>query len=272
MIDSAEDASVLDAMDANMAAFWLAYGRGQGCSLGPVGGTAWFHTGIFHPLFNGVPRPVLDSAGVDAAVDALQARIDANGAPAFWWLGPRAVPRDLGQRLERRGLSLAGQAPGMAVDLSALDGALSDITGFRVARVDGPADQAAWARVAATGTGLPAPAVTALERIEASLNQAAYAAQPRYIGYLEQRPVASAALVLDGGVAGVYAVATLPEARHRGIGRAMTVRPLLDARRDGYRVAVLQASPMGYPIYERLGFRDVCHYALYLQGVSRDVH
>jgi hypothetical protein len=35
----------------------------------------------------------------------------------------------------------------------------------------------------------------------------------------------------------------------------MTLRPLLDARADGFKTAVLQASPDGQGIYTRLGFR-----------------
>jgi predicted acetyltransferase len=71
---------------------------------------------------------------------------------------------------------------------------------------------------------------------------------------------------LDSGVAGIYAVATIPEARGRGIGTIMTVMPLLEARQIGYRVGILQASSMGYSIYKKIGFKDVCKYRLYLQS------
>jgi ribosomal protein S18 acetylase RimI-like enzyme len=59
-------------------------------------------------------------------------------------------------------------------------------------------------------------------------------------------------------VAGIYDVATLPEARGRGIGSTLTLVPLLDARRVGYRTGVLQSSEMGYEVYQKMGFQHLC--------------
>jgi GNAT superfamily N-acetyltransferase len=86
------------------------------------------------------------------------------------------------------------------------------------------------------------------------------------IGFLNGMPVARSALAFDAGVAGIYAVGTIPSARGKGIGRAMTVLPLLEARRLGYRVGILQASHMGYSLYQMIGFKKVCRYRLYVQS------
>ena len=80
----------------------------------------------------------------------------------------------------------------------------------------------------------------------------------RYIAYQDGEAVGTSALLLHAGVVGIFAVATIPRARGRGIGTALTLAPLLDARRRGYRVGTLQSSRMGFPVYRRLGFREVC--------------
>jgi ribosomal protein S18 acetylase RimI-like enzyme len=75
-----------------------------------------------------------------------------------------------------------------------------------------------------------------------------------YLGYLHGVAVATAELTISEGTAGLYNISTMPAFRRRGIGSAMTVRPLLDARAAGIQVAVLQAAPDGIGVYKRVGF------------------
>ena len=264
-VDRLTSADLLAALDANMAAYWAPYGRGANCKLHETSSVVWFYTGIPHPLFNGVISAKLAPDEVEATRSALQAQIKQHGAPALWWVGPQSKPENLGALLTQSGLQPAGQAPGMAVELGALPEA-GAIPGFSIERVDGAAKQRLWARIAAIGTGFPGAAADALERVEASLDDPQYRAQHRYIGMLDGTPVASCALVLEAGVVGIYAVATLPAARSKGIGRLMTLFPLLEARGLGHRVGILQASSMGYSIYKNMGFGDVCTYQLYIQS------
>jgi GNAT superfamily N-acetyltransferase len=52
-------------------------------------------------------------------------------------------------------------------------------------------------------------------------------------------------------------VATLPEARGRGMAGALIRRALADARERGCRTTTLVATRLGYPVYARLGYRDL---------------
>ena len=75
-----------------------------------------------------------------------------------------------------------------------------------------------------------------------------------YIAYIDDTPVSVSTVFYGGGVAGLYSVGTLPKFQHRGIGTAITLAPLIDARKRGYEIAVLTATPQGFPIYKRIGF------------------
>jgi ribosomal protein S18 acetylase RimI-like enzyme len=78
----------------------------------------------------------------------------------------------------------------------------------------------------------------------------------RYLVRIDGAPVASATLFVHGQSAGIYNVATLPAARGRGIGSAVTLAALRDGVAMGARVGVLHASDMAQSVYRRLGFID----------------
>jgi GNAT superfamily N-acetyltransferase len=85
-----------------------------------------------------------------------------------------------------------------------------------------------------------------------------------YLGRADGRPVVSGFSVRTGDTLGIFTIATEPDARGRGFGAAMTSRLIADGAAAGCTVAALQASSMGRPIYERIGFRVVQPYEIYV--------
>jgi GNAT superfamily N-acetyltransferase len=85
-----------------------------------------------------------------------------------------------------------------------------------------------------------------------------------YVGYHAGEPVSSAAVVIGAGAAGVYNVATLPSCQHRGYGEAVMRHALDEVRREhGIERTILQSTPAGYRLYERMGYRPVTRVAVY---------
>jgi GNAT superfamily N-acetyltransferase len=82
-----------------------------------------------------------------------------------------------------------------------------------------------------------------------------------YLGYEGQRPVATSLGFSHAGLGGVFFVATLPEVRGRGYGTAMTWQAITGARDEGCLTSCLQASKAGYPVYRKMGYRDVVEYS-----------
>jgi GNAT superfamily N-acetyltransferase len=58
------------------------------------------------------------------------------------------------------------------------------------------------------------------------------------------------------GDCSIWCVATLPEARGRGLAAGLMRRALADGRERGCEVSTLQATKLGAPVYERLGYRS----------------
>lgn len=105
-------------------------------------------------------------------------------------------------------------------------------------------------RVSAVGFGVPVPDPF-------TWHAPPILREPRFrllLGYEGDRPVSASMGFAEGGVVGVYGVATIPDARGRGYGAALTRHALLA---DPSLPAVLQPSVLAEPMYERLGFRRV---------------
>lgn len=78
-----------------------------------------------------------------------------------------------------------------------------------------------------------------------------------YVARLDGEPVACAGGHDHEGDCCITFVATLPEARGRGLARKLMVLTLRDAIDRGCTTASLQATKMGYPLYVKLGFKDL---------------
>jgi ribosomal protein S18 acetylase RimI-like enzyme len=196
-------------------------------------------------LFNSVQ---CDSrAALENAYDELVRMYQDAGVRAFTvWTDPGNA--ELAAALEQRGHRVDSQPWAMAAEIDALRlprGA------FELDWVQ-TRDMALIAALNDAAYGFPSPAYdAALDRLE----------DPRWGGYaarLDGKPV-SCLLLWDGdyGDAAICAVATLPEARGRGIATHLLARALDDAKARGIGTTSLQASPQGQPIYAKLGYRDL---------------
>lgn len=79
-----------------------------------------------------------------------------------------------------------------------------------------------------------------------------------FYGYLEDnRLVASTMVVCCGDIAGVHLVGTLDDFRGRGVATSIMRKVLSDAKAFGCELSVLQASKLGKPVYQKLGYQAV---------------
>jgi len=83
------------------------------------------------------------------------------------------------------------------------------------------------------------------------------------VAYLDGTPAAAAQTILSHGIAGVYWVGTIEEARGRGLGEAVTRAVTNEAFDRGATANSLQASVMGEPIYRRMGYEEIYRYTTY---------
>jgi ribosomal protein S18 acetylase RimI-like enzyme len=221
------------------------------------------------PYRNVVVSARFAEADADRRIAEILAAFAARGTRFLWWAAPFHEPVDLGRRLVRAGLRLEGTAPAMAVDLEVLPRDDAMPAGLTIEPVVDSAGFREFMGVHITEMSISYGDPNPAERHHAALFESvppSLASEPvplRYLGRLDGRPVATSRLSIGGGVAGLYGVATLPDVRGRGIGRAMTLAALHAGRSIGLRIGTLQATDAGLRVYRRLGFRTLFDYEVY---------
>jgi GNAT superfamily N-acetyltransferase len=75
-----------------------------------------------------------------------------------------------------------------------------------------------------------------------------------FVADVDGRPVGASACIAFNGTGWIGAVGVVPEARNQGIGGALTEVAVEWLRRAGADSVLLQATTLGRPVYERLGF------------------
>lgn len=214
-----------------------------------------WRTLVPHAFYNGVVCSALPDAGSPKLVKETVAYFRKQGPPSMiWWLVPEIPAAAWRELLGAHGFQLKPDLPGMAAEIAALAPARE--TGLEIRPVDSHRDRELWAATFAEGYGFPPGWARDFANLFGALD--GDATYQGYLAFEHGQPVATSTLLLSSGVAGLYDVATLPAVRGRGYGTAVTLAPLLEAQERGYRVGVLQASPLGRPIYEKMGFRTVC--------------
>jgi ribosomal protein S18 acetylase RimI-like enzyme len=147
--------------------------------------------------------------------------------------------------LEGKGLTVASASPGMGGALDELNLDLRPTNGVRtdlrtVGRVNDLAYGNVDARLERTLTALP-PDLLLAYRVD-----------------LDGRAASVALALHHGGDCGVSFVATLPQARRRGLATEVMRGALADASKRGCTTVTLQATEAGERLYHHLGFRRLC--------------
>jgi hypothetical protein len=165
--------------------------------------------------------------------------------PAGWRAGPDPIP-------------------GMAIDLPAA--VPPPPAGLAIRRVETPDLLVGYRDTAFGAFGYPLPVAPRF------MNERLFGLpQVRlFAGLVDGSVVATSMLIASGAVAGIYWVATLEGHRGRGYGEALTWAAVAGGREFGCRIASLQASKLGRPVYARMGFAHVLDYEHLLPPPAAD--
>jgi ribosomal protein S18 acetylase RimI-like enzyme len=263
--------SVKSSIQANWEAYHYCLGRSPKVELSMGRYLSWLVTDLPDHFMNLVVSTGLPSEGIDDLIESALVHFRSKNVRKLSWLAHAGLPfTEMHKAMLTHGLTFRESfATKMAVNLASLPESLPTHPDLKIVPVGDECALRQWIHVASIGFKIS-------EKFEKVwydfFADAIFNPQfQTYLALLNGKPVGTSQLFLSEGVAGIYNVTCIPEARGRGIGSAITLAPLLHAREMGYRIGILQASKQGYNIYRRLGFQDLGDLSVYLWENERYV-
>jgi GNAT superfamily N-acetyltransferase len=227
-----------------------------------------FGAGRFsHPVISNAAFRADDSLDPNKFLDRAREFFSPRGRGFAVWARPDLEEdRELIAAAEAAGLQKVYEMPEMVLGgRAAEEEPPADAVLRRVSSAEDAADYWQVAAAAYISNGFPPETFSYYENYDGlwADNAAAFLAR------IDGRPAAIAMTIVTRGVAGIYWVGTTEEARGRGLARALTAAAVNAGFDMGAEIASLQASPMGEPVYRRLGFETVFDYRLLMQPAPK---
>lgn len=211
-------------------------------------------------FFNGISTTRLDDA---AHIDHIISLYRARSRGFRWWLTPSMKPANLEVELKARDFRYTYDANGMVALWHNVDFDVPVPRELTIRRVMHENEFDDYFNVFATTFQRPLDECDIWRAAFAHFGFAEDSKWSHYVGFVDDKPVSTTTVLHAGELAGIYNVATLPHARGRGIGRAVTLAAMKEGHDRGAARAVLQSSEMGFGVYRAIGFQDACELRLY---------
>jgi GNAT superfamily N-acetyltransferase len=234
---------MLESMFRSMRSFWLGFAEAS------RGGSSLELAGVYAAIMPAMPdRSVVNCVvhdgadALEAALDRLAAAYEGAGVQA-WTVWVHETDEPAQAVLSAAGHVLDAAPMGQERELDGIEAPGPDELDLLQDPSPGDFDP-----IVSASYGWPGFA-RAIEAFPAQFHA--------YVARHEGRPAACLGIWDVDGDAHVQLVGTAPEARGHGLAPRLMRRALVDARERGCTVTRLQATAMGYPVYSRLGYRDL---------------
>jgi len=227
-------------------------------------GVSLVNSGVDYAVFNAAVfyEKVNGHTPVGELIDQAAAHYDTHDLGWSCWvceelLGDRLD--ELTSHLKRHGLRASARHQGMVADR--LVPPARPLPAVEMRRVGDKPSRLDFVQISSQVFALPLPVAHRIydsERFWAGGFMA-------WIGYVEDRPVCTAAVDSSCGVVGLYSVGTLHRYQRRGYGEKVTRHVLEEScRASNLSRSILQSTREGLPLYRKMGFRPMGRFSVYV--------
>ena len=253
------------AMEENLRATLAVFGRAKAAGeTREFPGVTVTSSDVAFPMFNSavLTAPVSTAGELDDRIRTAAQFFEQRGLGWSFWVCQDWIAKVALSKVEivfgRNGLHLVVELPGMAAEQLAPP--LHPLPALTIHRVSDEETRSHFSHIMSIAFGIPGPIAQAIYNSERTW----LSGFKGYVGYVEDLPVSSAAVIVTGPVAGVYAVGTLVAYEHRGFAEAV-MRHAIErvAEQEAIDCTVLQSSEAGFSLYKKMGYRAMTRYAVF---------
>jgi GNAT superfamily N-acetyltransferase len=243
------------AVEENAVALWRSWSGREGTIYSEDRDRSFVVGGVAHPAFNHLFRLRLEGAVVGPFIERSLDPFRERGVPCFCWIDPAAA-LPVRAELERAGLAYSFTASGMAVPQEKIASEGSPPAGPVIEEVLDREGLKQWCTVISEGSSFAGDAAAAWLGLHSAIPFGPGTDRRHFLARLDGEPVGTSSLFFEAGVAGIYSVVVLQAHRRCGVGTALSLAALEQARASGFSFSVLVSTVMGIGLYRRLGFRE----------------
>lgn len=250
-------------IEQNYSDFFIEMAKLKGCELS-IGNSYNWVRGEEGNWPSGIFDIKLQVDSSNNTIKDIVMRMKAGLLPNTIMTGPSTMPKYYDTYFYEYGLKRKYEATGMAIDVLNLNiEYLSDINDIKVSVLEDEEFLFNWCKIVSVEL-FSRSEIKAIEGfydlIKLTFSDDNFKC---FVAKNKGEILATSFLYLNKDIAGIYFVATAKAYRNRGIGKLITMAPLIFAKERGYRLAILQASPLGEIIYKKIGFKEYCKLGRY---------
>lgn len=269
MINILTDEEIIDAIHSNCIEFYkqIASSLNSSYSCTPnlfENKVPYAITGLSAMVFNSLFDGAFDDPSVE--IPNIVNFFKKEKIPIMWRLSPNGQNKGWGKYLENCGLELAQmQVPGMAVKLNEipLEELRSYINQNKIEIIE-EMDQKEEISVEILIKSFNLSPQIKESLIKINKNMLDKGKIKLFLASYNDKISCTSTVFYSNNVAGLYHVATLEEMRNRGLAKAIVSRCMMDAIENGCQIMTLLSTPIGHPVYNKLGFENYFIYDRYL--------
>lgn len=257
----------IELLEKNLWSQWAQFGAPKTCSFTRSDSAYYLDTPIASLPYNGVFK-FNEVNAPDRAIESLLHHYADRKVEHLWLVHPSAEPHNLADRLAAHGLEEADGFTGMVLEPDRLNTPTNAPNGVDIRELCTDDEEGVIEFIAARWS-VPTDAIPHLQRFFIDNNIGSKGAATRgWIATIDGNLVGKAFTHRFENTVGIYGVATQPEARGRGVARALCARAFAEASVPGVDMLVLHSTEMAAGIYKKFGFRSVAPFRLFASGGS----